>query len=153
MEIVTNLLSSPPRGTNEDPDLDFYQERWLRSLTYVLLFGIVFDTTFILFVPTYGTYSKAALLEYLVPTAYFINWLPVSSVLGIASNILLSLFLNEMFPLRLKALLRILNVYFLFVYVTGPLWNVSIIIVGFGTSFLLYVGLSIYCIRDAKVTK
>jgi hypothetical protein len=153
MEIVTNMLSNPPGGTHEDPDLDFYQERWLRSLTPLILFGIVLITTVVLFVPTYGTVSKGAQLEYLIPTVFITNWLPVSFVLGIVSYISLSLLLKEMFPLRLKALLRTLNVYYLFVYVSGSLWNEYVATVGFGTGLLLYVGLSIYYIRGAQVTK
>jgi hypothetical protein len=74
-------------------------------------------------------------------------------VLGIVSHISLTLLLNEMFTLKLKALLRTLNVYFLFVYVSGPMWNKFVATAGFGTGLLFYVGLSIYYIRGAKVTK
>jgi hypothetical protein len=158
MEIVTNMLSSPPGGTHEDPDLDFYQERWLRSLTYLILFGIVLITTFILFVPAYGAVSEGAQLTYFIPTALFINWLPVSSLLGIVSYISLSLLLKEMFPIRFNALLHTLNFYFLIIYISGPLWSVLSIgqifaAAGFATGLMLYVGLSIYYIRGAKVTK
>jgi hypothetical protein len=159
MEIVTNMLSSPPGGTHEDPDLDFYQERWLRSLTYLILFGIVLITTFILFVPAYGAVSEGAQLTYFIPTVLFINWLPVSSLLGIVSYISLSLLLKEMFPIRFNALLRRLNVYFLIIYISGPLWSVLSTIgqilaaAGFATGFILYVALSIYYIWGAKVTK
>jgi hypothetical protein len=153
MEIVTDMLSNPPGGIHEDPDHDFYQKRWFRSLVTLILFGIVVITIFVLFVPTLGSHSRGAHLTYLIPTYNFVTWLPISSVLGIGSYILFSLLLKDMFTLKGKALLMSVNIIFAFVYISGPLLMEFVSFFGFDICVAIYAGLSLYYIRCAPAAR
>ena len=154
MEIATNMLSSPPGGCHEDPDHNFYQVPWLRSLIILVLFSIIFITIFILFGSTVQSdYSKAARLAYLIPTPNFPTWLPVSSLLGTVSYILFSLLLKDMFTLKWTTLLIVINFAFISFYVIGPLFNEIIVSAGFVTGVLWYVELVFYHTRGAEAAK
>jgi hypothetical protein len=151
MEIVTDMLSTPSGGDDNDPDHNFYQERWLRSLVNLVLFDVVsLQCSACLRQQSGRVISKEPnwLLSY--QSYNFITWLSVSLVLGIISYISFSLLLKDLFTLKWKSLMNLVNVIFILVYVWGLPWNELIVPTGFGMGKALYVGFSLYHIKSAS---
>jgi hypothetical protein len=99
MEIASRINSSPPDGVHEESDHDFYQETWFQTLVIFLLFTLIFITIFVLFLPSQYSpgkkWSKGQQLNYLIPSADFLNWIPIAFVLGAINFVLYSLVLKS----------------------------------------------------------